>query len=88
MGNDMIYMKGDYSSSDERYGISRSGCFAFIEKTIQDGDIFVSAIGVYVDKDKSEEVFIFNVGTISEDSVDIFSAASETYLMGFTVVRE
>ncbi|WP_234247806.1 hypothetical protein, partial [Klebsiella pneumoniae] len=66
----------------------RSGCFAFIEKTIQDGDIFVSAIGVYVDKDKSEEVFIFNVGTISEDSVDIFSAASETYLMGFTVVRE
>ncbi|EUB33288.1 hypothetical protein HMPREF1502_4953 [Klebsiella sp. AS10] len=84
----MIYMKGDYSSSDERYGESQAGCFAFIEKTIQDGDIFVSTIGVYADKEKEEEVFTFNVGTISEGSADIFSAASETYLGGFTVVGE
>ncbi|MDS6632210.1 hypothetical protein QYS46_21830 [Klebsiella michiganensis] len=84
MGNNMTYMTGDYSSSDDRYGVSKSGCFAFIEKTIQDGDIFVSTIGVYADKEKEEKVFTFNVGTISEDSADIFSAASETYLTGFT----
>lgn len=88
MGNDMIYMTGDYSSSDERYGESCKNCFAFIEKTVQDRGIFVSTIGVYADKEKTEAVFSFNVGTISEETGDIFSAASETYLAGFTVVGE
>ncbi|WPJ48979.1 hypothetical protein RCIP0012_00203 [Klebsiella phage RCIP0012] len=79
----MIYMTGDYSSSDSRYGTTKSGCFAFVENTIRDGDIFVSTIGVYSDKEKTKTVFVFNVGTITEDIENIMDCAIETYLDGF-----
>lgn len=84
----MIYMTGDYSSSDERYGESCKNCFAFIEETHKDGDIFISTIAVYSGKDKETEIFRFNVGTISGDENEVFSAALQTYLDSFSLIKK
>ena len=43
----MTYMKGDYISTSSRYGESKPGCFAYIDETVKDGDLYISAIGIY-----------------------------------------
>lgn len=82
----MIYMTGDYSSSDERYGVSKSGCFAYIDDTVKDGDLYISTIGIYDGEGKENKIFVFNVGTLSGDVNEVFSLAKETYLSNFSII--
>lgn len=82
----MSYMTGDYSSSDERYGESTNDCYAYIDDTVKDGDLYISTIGIYDGKSKENKIFDFNVGTLSGDANEVFSLAKETYLSNFSIM--
>ncbi|WP_316437544.1 hypothetical protein [Klebsiella pneumoniae] len=82
----MTHMKGDYISTSSRYGESKPGCFAYIDDTVKDGDLYISTIGVYDEEGKENKIFDFNVGTLSGDPGDVFSLAKETYLSNFSII--
>ncbi|HEE3519266.1 TPA: hypothetical protein R7C62_002721 [Klebsiella pneumoniae] len=82
----MTYMKGDYISTSSRYGESKPGCFAYIDETVKDGDLYISTIGIYDGEGKENKIFDFNVGTLSGDPNDVFSLAKETYLSNFSII--
>lgn len=82
----MTYMKGDYISTNSRYGESKAGCFAYIDDTVKDGDLYISAIGIYDGEGKENKIFDFNVGTLSGEPDDVFSLAKETYLSNFSII--
>ncbi|ASV89665.1 hypothetical protein ACH66Z_08815 [Klebsiella pneumoniae] len=84
----MKYLAGDYISTDSRYGDSRKSCYAFADEAIKEGDIFISTIRVFADKNQNIPIFDFNVGTINGDPIEALNKACETFLQGFVVISE